>query len=65
MVSFSHSKVIKDVEGFRCRSSALGDLREKMFKRAWWPKCFFVKPSKARAVTLEQLVAIFSPLNLL
>ena len=30
----------------------LGDLREKFFKRALWPKCFFVKPSKAETVTL-------------
>ena len=32
---------------FRLKSLRhLGDLREKIFKRAWWPKCFFVKPSK-------------------
>ena len=43
----------------------LSDLGEKIFKRAWWPKCFFVKPSKARTVTLEQLDALFCPLNLL
>ena len=42
----------------------LGDLREKIFKIAW-PKCFFVKLSKARTVTLEQLVAMFPSLNLL
>ena len=47
------------------KSCILGDLREKIFKIAWWLKCFFVKPSKARTVTLEQLVAMFSPLNLL
>ena len=44
---------------------SLGDLRENIFKRAWWPKCFFVKPLKARTVAWEQLVAMFSPLNLL
>ena len=48
-----------------CSLYLLGDLREKFFKKAWWPKCFFVKPSKARTVTIEQLVAMFSPLNLL
>ena len=43
----------------------LGDLRGKRFKIEKWPKCFFVKTFKARTVTLEQLVATFSPLNLL
>ena len=31
----------------------LGDLNEKNFKRVQWPKCFFVKPSKARADTTQ------------
>ena len=41
----------------------LGDLREKSFKIAYWPKRFFVQPAKTRTVTWEQLVAIFCPLN--
>ena len=35
----------------------LGDLGGKIFKRAWWPRRFFVEPAKARTVTTEQLVA--------
>ena len=35
----------------------LGDLREKSFKIAYWPKGFFVQPAKTGAVTWEQLVA--------
>ena len=44
---------------------AVGDLREKFVKRVQWRNCFFVKPSKARTVTPEQLVAMLSPSNLL
>ena len=41
----------------------LGDLSEKSFKIAWWPKGFFVQPAKTGTVTWEQLVAMFFPLN--
>ena len=41
----------------------LGDLREKNFKIAQWPKGFFVQPAKTGAVALEQLVAMLFPLN--
>ena len=43
--------------------SPLGDLREKSFKIAWWPKGFSVQPAKIGTVTGEQLVAMFFPLN--
>ena len=36
-------------------SIVLGDLREKSFKIAWWPKGFFVQPAEAEPVTREQL----------
>ena len=45
-------------------SIELGDLREK-FQENVVAKVFLVKLSKARTVTLEQLVAMFSPLNFL
>ena len=41
----------------------LGDLEEKIVKTARWPKCFFVKPAETITVTLEQLIAVFSPVN--
>ena len=37
----------------------LGDLRQKSFKIAQWPKGFFLQPAKTGTVTLEQLVAMF------
>ena len=40
-----------------------GDLREKSFKIASWPKGFFVQPAKTETVTWEQLVAMIFPLN--
>ena len=44
--------------------NALGDLREKSFNIAYWPKGFFVQPGKTGTVTWEQLVAMYSfPLN--
>ena len=43
----------------------LDDLREKVFQESVVAKVFLVKLSKARTVTLEQLVAMFSPLDLL
>ena len=41
----------------------LGDLSEKSFKIAQWPKGLFVQPAKTGAVTCEQIVAMFLPLN--
>ena len=38
----------------------LGDLREKSFKIAWWPKGSFVQIAKTGTVTWEQSVVIFS-----
>ena len=41
----------------------LGDLREKSFKTALWPKGFFVQLAETGTVTWEQLVAMFFSLN--
>ena len=41
----------------------LGDLREKSFKIALWPKGSFVQPAKTGTVTWELLVVMFFPLN--
>ena len=41
------------------------ELRKKFSRERIVAKCFFVKSSKAPTVNIEQLVAMFSPLNLL
>ena len=41
----------------------LGDLSEKSFKIAQWPKIFFVQRAKRGTVTWEQLVAMFFSIN--
>ena len=46
-------------------NSLLGDLRYKNFQESVVAKAFLVKLSEAMTVTTEQLVVMFSPLNLL
>ena len=41
----------------------LGDLEEKTLRTAWSPKRFFVKPTEARTVTMESLIAVFPSLD--
>ena len=41
----------------------LGDLEEKFFKIAQWPKRFFLKPTKTITVPTQEVVAVFSPVN--
>ena len=55
----------RSIEGRRTcdQQFQLGDLKEESFKIGQWPKGFFVQPAKTGTVTLEQLVAMFFPLN--
>ena len=41
----------------------LGNLKEKVFKIACWPKHVFVKQPKAWYASTEYLVSMFSPLK--
>ena len=52
-----------DLFGFFARNVYLVIWKEKIIKIAWWPKRFFVNPTKARTITMGSLIAVFSPVN--